>query len=64
MLATHAEMDIVVAPPAALDSRSETSAEMLTELDDELSPARGLFHGMLLGLLSIVIVAGAVWWAF
>jgi hypothetical protein len=64
MLATHADPDVLEAPPAEPETRSSAPADPLAELEDEMSSARGLLHGMSLGLLSLSIVGVAVWWAF
>jgi len=62
MLATDAKLDEVAVPPALPESRPSQHVDALAELDDHLSSARGLAQGMVLGILSLAVVASAVWW--
>jgi hypothetical protein len=64
MLATGSDLEIAETLPAVNEQRAAGSVDALAELESELSSARGLVHGMLLGLISLAVVGGAVWLAF
>ncbi len=63
MFATQADLDVAQPPPASRPVAPPLAADALHDAEDELAPARGVLYGMGLGLLSVGILGGAIWWA-